>query len=212
MEIFMHIISKKLFIGVILAVSSCAISISAAADSHQKKNKQLVGRWGFTTDQTCSRSLAGPPGVHAINPETMQFNTAIDIVDMAGVGEMVFYPDGRFEVTGGRAAEMDKSNLTAGTAPVTDNFYPICDGTYEIVGKNQFMVNWNCAINVPAQGIDIKAGPVLVDGFVDSIGQNISMNLQQNIQTLTVYKNGNAIGERQRICIQRFSLIKIGSR
>jgi len=206
----MNIYSSKLAVTLTVITIGALSSLTAYADSNKNKKNKLVGVWGFTTDQTCSRSTAQPPGTISIDPDTKEFHTDVHIVDMTGFGEIIFEPDGRFFLTAGGASEMDKHDLMPGAIPVTSGFIPICEGDWEMVDKNQYIVDWNCTIDVPTQGIQIQAGPVLVDGFVSLKGKSSTMNLRQNIQTLTATVNGVPVGERQRICIQRFSLIKTG--
>ena len=170
--------------------------------------KKIIGTYGFTTEQTCARSTAAAPGTVSIDPVTRQFNTEVHIVDMAGSGEMIFSRDGNFILDGFTAAELDKHDLTAGVMPVNDGFYPYCEGAYVMTSKTTFDLEFNCDIDVPAQGITIKAGPVLAEGYMSKGGTAITMNLLQNVQTLTAFVNGNPVGERQRICLQRFSLVK----
>ncbi len=213
----MKLSSKKMIAGAIFALAGALVSSGVSATDYrgskvEYRNSKVVGRWGFTTDQTCSRSLGQAPGSVSIEPDTRIFNTDIDIVDMSGSGEMVFKHDGTFILTNAKAAEMDKSNLLAGAMPVTDGFVPECIGEYKMTGRNQFYVEFQCEIDVAAQGLKIDAGPVLADGYVNITRTGISMNLLQNVQTLTVSKDGMPIGERQRVCLQRFALQKIGRR
>lgn len=200
-------VSTKIRFGLLATVT--AMLMSSTAFAHDKfANKRIAGIYGFTTEQTCARSTAQAPGTVSIDPATHQFNTEVHIIDMSGSGEMTFSRKGRFTLDGFTAAEMDKHDLTAGATPVHDGFYPFCEGTYVMTSKTTFDLEFNCEIDVPAQGMTIQAGPVLAEGYMSKGGTAITMNLLQNIQTLTAFVGGNPVGERQRICLQRFSLVR----
>jgi hypothetical protein len=199
-----------------LATVLAATFISTGATAHdnlaanKKIPKHVLGTYSFSTIQSCARSKAQVPGSVSIDPVTLQFTTPVDVIGMSGTGKMVFRADGTFGLYDAKASEFDQSNLLPGATPVSGGFIPVCEGVYDMLDKNSFTINWHCSIDVPSQGISLEAGPVLVDGFITSNGQSGTMNLLQNVQTLTASVNGNPVAERQRVCLQSFTFIKTG--
>ncbi len=210
----MNKISKVLFAAPLLSLLA-STSVFASHNHNnvdmQKRMTQenMIGTWGFTTMQTCSRSKPEAPGSVSIDPVTRAFNTNVDIVGMAGSGNFVFNRDGTMSLETAAAGELDQSKVLVGNTPVSDGFFPTCKGVFNIVGKNQFSVEFNCVIDVPSKGIVIHAGPVKANGFVSSWGDSLTINLEQNVQTMTLLKSGNSFLQYQRVCLQNFNAHKV---
>ncbi|MDG9670986.1 hypothetical protein ONV78_24815 [Hahella sp. CR1] len=191
-------------------LSAGAANVYADSDSYGERHRHryFEAEFGFTTDQTCVRSLPQAPGTVSIDPDTRQLLVDAQVVDMSGTGVMTFSKDGTMTLEQGFASEMNKGNLSVGAMPIQDGFSPYCEGTYELKAQNRISVAFNCIIDVPAQGATIHAGPVFADGFIARGGRSMSLNLKQNVQTLTVDLPETSI-EFQRMCLQRFALEKI---
>ena len=195
----------------VLAVSTLitgsALAFDFDSDRGDKRARYFHGNYGFTTDQTCTRSVPQAPGSVSIDPDTRQLLVDAEIVDMSGSGIISFTKKGVFTLTG-KAAEYHKSKLAAGEMPIQDGFFPECVGTYALDDNNKVSVEFNCKIQVPAQNATIAAGPVFAEGYIARDGQSITLNLLQNIQTLTVSLPQTTL-EFQRVCLQRFDLEKV---
>ncbi|WLQ15804.1 hypothetical protein O5O45_07745 [Hahella aquimaris] len=192
-------------------LSAGAADVYADSDFYGERHRPhryFEAEFGFTTDQTCVRSLPQAPGTVSIDPDTRQLLVDAQIVDMSGYGVMTFSRDGTMTLEQAAAGELNKSNLASGDFPIQTGFSPYCEGTYELKKDNQIAVAFNCVIDVPAQSATIHAGPVYADGYLTRGGRGMTLNLQQNIQTLTVDLPGTSI-EFQRMCLQRFALEKI---
>jgi hypothetical protein len=172
-----------------------------------EKPRYFAGHYGFTTDQTCVRTLPQPPGTVSIDPDTRMLLVDGEIIDMSGSGIMTFSRDGGFTLRG-VAAEFQKATLSAGDVPIRDGFLPVCSGTYVTDENNKLSVEFDCTIDVPSLGATIQAGPVLAEGYVGRGARSITLNLLQNVQTLTVSMPGG-IAEFQRVCLQRFALQRV---
>jgi hypothetical protein len=173
--------------------------------------RALIGKYGWTTQQVCVRTLPSAPGTQAINPTPPnQLNVPAEIVSMAGVGTATFYANGTLHIDAGSSADaIAQDKVAAGDAPLTVGLAPVCDGTYFLDSTNRATVNWNCSISTPEPGLVIAAGPVNWDGFAADGGNTLDLNLKGTLQTLTFNLNGAAIQEQQRLCIQRFVFHKL---
>jgi hypothetical protein len=173
--------------------------------------RNLIGKFGWTTQQVCVRTLPNPPGVQQIDPNPPnQLNVPAEIVSMAGVGTATFNRDGTMHIDAGSTAnELRQSQTAPGDTPMTNGLSPVCDGTYSIDPTNRAKVDWNCHITTPTPGLVIAAGPVNWDGWVADDGRTIDLNLKGTLQTLTFQMNGTPVSAVQRLCIQRFVFHKL---
>lgn len=188
--------------------------ISKSDDDAQRgehRVRNLSGKYGWTTQQVCVRTLPNPPGVQQIDPNPPnQLNVPAEIVSMAGVGTATYKPDGTMHIDEGSLAdELRQSQTAPGDTPLTSGLFPVCDGTYSIDPTNRAKVDWNCHISTPTPGLVIAAGPVNWDGFVADDGRTIDLNLKGTLQTLTFQLNGKPVSAVQRLCIQRFVFHKL---
>lgn len=177
-----------------------------------KRIRSLKGKYGWTTQQVCVRTVPNPPGIDQIDPNPPNaLNVPGEIVSMTGVGTAVFKPDGTMHIDAGSwASELRHSKMAPGDTPMSSGFAPVCDGTYSIGADNRAKVDWDCRIDVQTQpGLYIDAAPVNWDGFVAENGNTIDLNLRSTVQRLTFKMNGNPIQEVQRLCIQRFVFHKL---
>ena len=179
-----------------------------------KRVHTLRGRYGWTTQQTCVRTVPNPPGIDQIDPNPPHaLNVPGEIVGMTGVGTAVFRPDGTMHIDAGSwANELRHSQMAPGNTPMSGGFSPVCDGTWSLGADNRAKVDWYCRIDLPpAAGIHIDAGPVNMDGWVAEDGNTIDLNLLGTVQRLTFKTNdtNTPVGEVQRLCIQRFVFHKL---
>jgi hypothetical protein len=170
----------------------------------------LVGKYGWTTQQVCDRTLPNPPGVEQVDPTTLKLLVPSEIVGMAGVGTAVFKPNGTFHIDDGSTADsLQYAQINPGDTPLTNGFSPVCDGTYSIDSQNHAKLDWNCTIKTANPAVTIAAGPVNMDGWIADDGHTVDVNLKGTLQTLTFKQNGNPILAVNRLCIQRFVFHKL---
>lgn len=177
-----------------------------------KRVRILKGKFGWTTQQVCVRTVPNPPGIDQINPNPPNaLNVPGEIVSMTGVGTAVFKSDGTMHIDDGSwANELRHSQMAPGNTPMSGGFSPVCDGTWSIGADNRATVDWYCRIDIQSQpGLYIDAGPVNMDGWVAEDGNTIDLNLRGTVQRLTFKMNGTPVGEVQRLCIQRFVFHKL---
>ena len=173
-----------------------------------KRVRRLNATYGFTTQQTCVRTVPNPPGIDQIDPNPPHaLNVPAEIVGMTGQGTGTFKPDGTMTLNlGAWANELRHSQMAPGNTPMSGGFVPQCAGTYSIGPDNRAKVDFNCRIDLQNQpGLHIEAGPVNWDGWVAENGNTLDMNLLGTVQRLTFKTNdtNTAVAEVQRLCIQR---------
>jgi hypothetical protein len=185
-------------------------SRSVGEPSFIHRIKALVGKYGWTTQQVCVRTLPNPPGVEQVDPATLKLLVPAEIVSMAGVGTAEFKPNGTFHIDDGSTADsIQHSLVNPGDTPLTNGFSPVCDGTYSIGSNNRAELDWNCTIKTGNPAITIAAGPVNMDGWVADDAHTIDVNLKGTLQTLTFKQNGTPILAVNRLCMQRFVFHKL---
>lgn len=177
-----------------------------------KRVRSLRGKYGFTTQQVCVRTVPNPPGIDQIDPDPPNaLNVPGEIVGMTGLGTATFWSDGRMRLdTGAWANELRYSQMAPGNTPMSGGFAPECHGTYSIGADNRAKVDFNCRIQLVNQpGVYIDAGPVNWDGWVAENGHTLDMNLRGTVQRLTFKNDGTPLFEVQRLCIQRMVFHKL---
>src|SRR5690348_12723071 len=144
-----------------------------------RRIRVLEGKFGWTTQQVCMRTLPNPPGTEQVDPNTLKLLVPAEIVSMSGVGTATFKADGTMAIDPGSTADALQYRLiNPGDTPLTSGLAPVCSGTWSIGAQNRAKVDWNCTIQTPAPGLTISAEPVNWDGWVADDGRTIDLNLK----------------------------------
>jgi len=178
-------------------------------DNPVRRVKVLEGKYGFTTQQVCMRTLPNPPGVQQVDPTTLKLLVPGEIVSMAGLGTMNFHANGTLDETEATANALEYNMINPGDTPLQGQLNPVCNGDWHIDSGNRVTVNWNCVVSTPNPAVKIIAGPVNWEGFVSDGGRTIDLNLKGTLQTLTTEVNGVPVQAVNRLCEQRFVLRKV---
>lgn len=173
----------------------------------------LEGKYGWTSQQVCIRTLEAPPSsTSPITPNPpFTLNVPAQMIGSTGVGTATFKADGTMHIDAGSTAdELFYSHLNPGDVPIVgDDLAPVCDGTYSIGADNRAKIDFNCKITTTTPGLTVTAQPVNWDGWVADNGRTLDMNLRATVQTETFLQDGNPTSVAQRVCTQRFVYHKL---
>jgi hypothetical protein len=156
----------------------------------------------------CLRALPHPVSDVGIDPDTRQLLLPGQTTTQSGSGVMHFSKDGRARFSG-RASEIDLGELDVGDVPSIPGLTLTCNGTHSINRGNQFTLLASCTVTSPQTGASFAVTPVEADGPISDDATSIELTQRANVQTIQFALPDGSELKSERVCTQRFTLVKL---
>jgi len=201
----MNIEKKALFA---VTIASFWASTAIAGDGYQKQT--LQGKFGLTLSQSCMLTPFSAPPAVGFDSETGALVAPGEYVTAVSSGEAYFSRSGKVSIKSGVLSEIFPASINVGDLPVNPGNIYTCDGVYELNSEGSMKANLKCSIDVPQPGVKVTVSPFELEGFVSRWGQSIKLvSTSGNIQTVEVSVQDQLAQQRQRICLQDVSMLRL---
>lgn len=190
-----------------MAVALLPVSGSVAL-GHDGPVRSLEGDYGLSTVSECLRTVTHPASVVGIDPTTHELLLPTVTTTQSGSGVMHFFSDGRAQFSG-IATEVDWSLLAVGDTPSIPGLTLTCSGTQSIASGNTFTLLASCTVVQPSTGASFTVSPVQAQGTFSEDLTSIELNEISTLQSITFSFPGGGTALSERMCTQRFTLVRL---
>ena len=204
--------TKRLIFASLPILVACIGTARAGDRDEDNGSQKISGDYRVAITQICVRTPYQPPPATGFDPNTHQLLTDGETVTAIGSGLLRLADDGIVQILNAEQTEVSLSQTSAGKTPVAAPSQFACNGRYTTTDQQKVTLSVTCNVSVPQPGVTVRVGPQSFEGYIDGLSQSINLTgITGGIQTITVSFGGTPVQQRQRICTQQASGMKLKS-